>query len=213
MFAQITLPTAPLFAYLALGGIAVGDLFLPVLPSGATMITAGVIAAGGGLSPVWVFLAGLLGAWAGDLGGYRLGYRLGRLRGGRRPRWLPKHDHRMVERWERRFSRYGVLVLVAARYVPAGRTAAALGAGRIGVNGRRFVLSALAAEALWAGPATLIGYTGGNLLPDWMLGTAVGVMVAVTLVALLVMAVRRRRRRPGDAAPADSADTSTTTGS
>lgn len=213
LFSQITLPAVPVLAYLMLGGIAAGDLFLPVLPTGATMITAGVLAADGDLSPIWVFVAGLLGAWAGDLAGYRIGYRLRRLRGrARRPGWLPKHDRRLGGRWERRLGRHGVPVLVLARYVPAGRTAAALGAGRVGAGGRRFVLSALVAEALWAGPATLIGYTGGNLLPYWMLPAAIGVMLALTLVTLVVMVVRRRKRRPGGAAPADSADTSTTTG-
>lgn len=215
MFAQITLPTVPLLAYVALCGIAAGDLFLPVLPSGATMITAGVIAAGGHLSPVPVFAAGMLGAWAGDLAGYRLGRGLGHLHGGthRRSRWTPRHDHDRVDRWERRFTRHGVLVLVLARYLPAGRTAAALGAGRIGVGGRRFLLCALAAEALWAGPAMLIGYAGGNLLPDSVVRVVLGAMVAVTLGALLVMGVRRRFRRSAGAAPADTEDTSTTTGS
>lgn len=215
MFAQITLPTVPLLAYLAICGIAAGDLFLPVLPSGATMITAGVIAAGGHLSPVSVFAAGLAGAWGGDLAGYRLGRGLSHLHTGahRRSRWTPKHDNDRIVRWERRFTRHGVLVLVLARYLPAGRTAAALGAGRIGIDGRRFLLCALAAETLWAGPAMLIGYAGGNLLPDWIVRIVLGVMVGLTLGALLVLAVRRRFHRSSGAAPADTADTSTTTGS
>lgn len=215
MFAQITLPTVPLLAYLVLCGIAAGDLFLPVLPSGATMITAGVIAASGHLSPVPVFAAGLLGAWLGDLAGFRLGRGLGHRHGGthRRSWWTSRHDHDRIDRWERRFTRHGVLVLVLARYLPAGRTAAALGAGRIGIGGRRFVLCALAAEAMWAGPAMLIGYAGGNLLPGSVVRVALGAMVAVMLGALLVMGARRRFRRSGGAGQVDSAGTSTTTGS
>lgn len=215
MFAQITLPAAPLLAYVAVCGVAAADLFLPVLPSGATMITAGLIAASGHLSPVPVFAAGLIGAWAGDLAGYRIGRGIGRRHAGthRRSRWTPRHDHDRVDRWERRFTRHGVLVLVLARYLPAGRTAAALGAGRIGVDGRRFLLCALAAEALWAGPAMLIGYAGGNLLPDSVAWVVLGAMVAVTLAGLLVPAARRRFRRSGGAEPADSEGRSTTTGS
>ena len=216
MFADITLPTVPLLAYLLLCGIAAADLFVPVLPSGATMITAGVVAAGGHLSPVPVFAAGMLGAWSGDLAGYRLGRGIGhRHHSGahRRPRLTARDPHDRVDRWERRFTRHGVLVLVVARYLPAGRTAAALGAGRIGIDGRRFVLCALAAEALWAGPAMLIGYAGGNLLPGPVMHIVIGAMVALTLGALLVLAVRRKFRRPAGAEPADSADRSTTTGS
>jgi membrane protein DedA with SNARE-associated domain len=215
----ITLPAVPIFAYLVLCGIAAADLFVPVLPSGATMIAAGVVAATGHLSPVPVFAAGMLGASVGDLAGYRLGRGLAHTRGARRRALEPRHDTDRIERWERRFTRHGVLVLVAARYLPAGRTAAALGAGRLGVNGRHFLICAVVAEALWAGPAMLIGYAGGNLLPPDVVHIALAVMVSATITALAVVGVRRRlrkraaRRAPGDAEPAGSADRNTTTGS
>ena len=230
MLAQITLPAVPLLAYLVLCGIAAGDMFLPILPSGATMITAGVFAASGHLAPVPVFAAGLVGAWGGDLAGYRVGRGLGHVhvRRGHGDRVAPRHaagtggvgglGGARIARWERRFSRHGVLVLVLARYLPAGRTAAALSAGRLGINGRHFVLCALVAEALWAGPAMLIGYEGGNLLPGWVVRIALAAVVGGTLLGLGVVVVRRRFRRSapysGEAAgPADSADRNTTTGS
>lgn len=230
MLAQITLPAVPLLAYLVLCGVAAGDMFLPILPSGATMITAGVFAASGHLEPVPVFAAGLVGAWGGDLAGYRVGRGLGHVHvrktgahaASRHTAGPGAAGGDRIARWERRFSEHGVLVLVMARYLPAGRTAAALGAGRLGINGRHFVLCALAAEALWAGPAMLIGYAGGNLLPGWVVRIALAAVVGGTLVGLVVVAVRRRFRRsaphPAEdadatAAPADSADRNTTTGS
>lgn len=219
MLASITLPGVPVLAYLVLCGIAAADLFVPVLPSGATMIAAGVIAASGHLSPVPVFAAGMVGASFGDVAGYRLGRGLAHTKGARRRAMTPRHDTDRIERWERRFTRHGILVLVAARYLPAGRTAAALGAGRLGIDGRHFLLCAVVAEALWAGPAMLIGYAGGNLLPPTVVRVALAVMVGGTIAALAVMTVRRRvtRRRPapepGGGEPADSAGRSTTTGS
>lgn len=220
MLAQITLPAVPLLAYLVLCGIAAGDMFLPILPSGATMITAGVFAASGHLAPVPVFAAGLVGAWGGDLAGYRVGRGIRHVHPRRGAHAAPRHTGGgdRVARWERRFTRHGVLVLVAARYLPAGRTAAALGAGRLGIDRRRFVLCALAAEALWAGPTMLIGYAGGHLLPDWVVRIALVAVVGGTLVGLCVVAVRRRLRRAApDAAaaagPAGSAGRNTTSGS
>lgn len=198
---DIALPAAPLLAYLVLWSVAATDLFVPVLPSGAMMVAAGVLAAGGRLDPLALFAAGLLGAWLGDLGGYRLGRRLHSGSGGREGtrRRLPRRAHGTVGAWERRFTRYGVLVLIISRYLPAGRTAAALSAGRMRIDARRFTCSALAAEALWAGPAVLLGYLGGDVLPPRtvpiLLMAALVAAVAVPSV-LLVRRFGRRTSRP-----------------
>jgi membrane-associated protein len=73
--------------YLVLFAIAAIDGFLPVVPSEASVLTAGVFAASGETSLPLVILVAALGAFAGDQVSYALGRLAGpRLGRGRRPR-------------------------------------------------------------------------------------------------------------------------------
>lgn len=126
---DIALPAAPLAAYLVVWVVAALDLFVPILPTGTLMIAGGALAAQGKLAPVLLIAAGTLGAWLGDLGGYRLGRRLAR-----KLAHLATHRDRGsrpdLPAWQRQFARHTVLSLIVARYLPAGRTVTAVTAGR-----------------------------------------------------------------------------------
>ncbi|MDP9846248.1 DedA family protein [Streptosporangium lutulentum] len=194
---DIVLPSAPFAAYLVVWLVSSLDLFIPILPPGTLLLAGGALAAQGDLNPVLLGAIGALGAWIGDLAGYRLGRRIAR--GLTRLRF--RDGSRAGEsRWQGWILRHPFLSLLIARYLPAGRTVAATTAGRLTHPWRAYALAALTAELLWAGPAVLLGYLGGQFIPvGFMLAVALGGIVLTVLAALL----RRRRtaRRTGPAIP------------
>jgi membrane protein YqaA with SNARE-associated domain len=121
-----SLLTSP-WAYLLIFVIAALDAVIPAVPSEATVISAGVLAGTGDLSLLAVVSAGAAGALIGDA----TAYGGGRLMSERAVRWLQKsaRGRRESERAARLLDRRGPLVIVTARFVPGGRTAATFTAG------------------------------------------------------------------------------------
>ena len=194
------LSDAPL-AYLVLFLVAAGDAIIPLFPSESAVILAGVLsAAESSLVLGWIVAAAAAGAFAGDITSYALGRSGGRLvcpwiRGGRREATVL---------WARTaLDRRGGVIVVVARFVPGGRTAATLTAGLTSYALRRFVLFATIAAISWALYAALLGYLGGRIFHDrpWL-----AVVVALALAAGLTLtvelgrkAVQRWRRKRADA--------------
>lgn len=177
--------------------LAAIDAFFPIVPSESVVITAGVFAASG--KPTFVALAAsaAFGAYVGDTISYLLGRRAGRrfgalLYGTRR--------RRKAYAWARwALHKRGGLLIVAARFIPGGRTATTLAAGALGYDQRRFSGFAALAAVLWAVYTTLLGYAGGiaagNPFEGILLGLGVGVglTVVIELVRRFVASYRRRR--------------------
>jgi membrane-associated protein len=186
------------WAYALILAVAAVDAFLPVVPSEATVVTAGVFAAVGDLSLALVIAAGASGALAGDT----TSYAGGRLLSGRIGPWLertPKRQER-TDRTRRLLDRRGALVVLGARFVPGGRTAVTLTAGAIRFRFLRFGVYAVVAATLWATYAGLVGYLGGRAFAEQPLVAVGAALGGVALVALLVEAVRRLRVSPCPAA-------------
>src|SRR5690348_3714455 len=79
MFDQFTqvVSDASGWAYAVVLLLALLDALLPVVPSETVVITAGVVAADGGLSLALVIVAAAVGAFAGDNSAYLVGRRFG----------------------------------------------------------------------------------------------------------------------------------------
>lgn len=88
-------------------------------------------------------------------------------------------------------------MIIAARFVPGGRTAATFTAGVIRYRPRRFVAWATAAGALWASYAGLAGYLGGRVFEERpLLALALAFGLAAGLVVAAEAIHRLRARRP-----------------
>lgn len=194
------------WVYLALFGIAALDGFFPVVPSETLVITLGVFAAADGHPDVvLIAVVAAVGALTGDHVSYAIGRRAGprvfeRLRAGSRVQ-------RAYERVGRMLAERGGLVLVVARYIPGGRTAATLTTGATGFPRRTFTRYAILAAVTWAVYGTVLGYAGGAAFEDEPLrGVALGLGLAfgITLLHEGVRALRLRRRA-GGAGAADGA--------
>jgi membrane-associated protein len=184
------------WTYAVILGIAALDALVPLVPSEATVISAGVLAGAGDLQLGFVIAAGAAGAYAGDTSAYWLGRRLddryvGRLfrgiKGARRRAWA-----------EQTLERHGGPVIFGARFVPGGRTATTVSAGMLRMSWRRFAGFAGVAAVGWATYAALLGYLGGRAFEDnvlWALLTGFGVAAGAFLVVEAARRTRSHRRR------------------
>jgi membrane-associated protein len=190
----IDLLTGSFWTYPLLFGICVGDAVLPALPSETAVIVCGIQAARGQLSLGWVIALAAAGAFVGD----NTSYALGRFLGSRAvERFFSGERSQRRLAWAERFlTERGSYVLVVARFVPGGRTAATFVSGLVRLRWpMRFAPFILVAAILWSVFGSLLGYLGGRVFRDrpiYALLLAFGIAALVTGVAELV---RRRRLR------------------
>ena len=136
------------------------DGVCPLVPGEVTTITAGVLAADGDLSVIFVFAAAFAGATIGDNATYWLGRGLGARAARRLFRSQKARDY--LDRADRQLKRRGPLIIVASRFLPGGRTATTFASGTLHMEWRRFLTADIVASALWAAYATALGYFGGS---------------------------------------------------
>ncbi|MCB5168964.1 VTT domain-containing protein [Streptomyces bambusae] len=178
-----------LFVLVALGAL------VPVIPTGALVSTAAVVALHHQTLPaglLLVFLLAALGAFAGDLALYWLGRRGTRSQGGSRA--LARLEARVsadrLAAAQVRLREHGVAVLVLSRLIPAGRIPVMLACLLARMPVREFARGDAPAALAWAATYQLIGILGGSLFDEpWQ-----GVVLAVGL-ALLVSAAPAGWRR------------------
>ncbi|MFE2934473.1 MULTISPECIES: DedA family protein [unclassified Streptomyces] len=196
------------------------DVFLPLLPSGVLVITAATAAAAGSTtvagagaaqqvtevpSLLALMLCAATASVLGDLVAYRLAWR-----GGERLDRAIARSRRLTSAQERlgaALARGGGILVIIARFAPAGRSVVSLGAGAAHRKVKEFLPWSALAGVAWAGYSVGLGYFGGQWLGATWVGTAVSVLalfVAGALAACLM-------RRPAARAAAASAATATAT--
>jgi membrane protein DedA with SNARE-associated domain len=183
------------WAYAIIFVLALLDAILPVVPSETSVITAGVVAAQGGLSLPLVILFAAAGAFAGDNIAYWIGNRYGQ-RVNDRFFTSEKAQERVAWAHRQVLKRGGELIVIA-RFIPAGRTVVTLSAGTLEYPYRKFVFFDVLAATIWASYAGLLGYFGGQAFEHqpWKgLLLAFGIAFAVTGTVELVRWYLKRRR-------------------
>ena len=125
------------------------------LPGDSLLITAGVVAAAGGLNIWWLNVLLIVAAITGDSVGYAIGARLGP-RLFTRPKSLlfnPRH----IERTRAFYARHGAKTIVIARFVPIIRTFAPVVAGVGQMEYHRFLFYNVAGGVGWVTSMTWAG--------------------------------------------------------
>ncbi|WP_328307914.1 VTT domain-containing protein [Streptomyces sp. NBC_00442] len=176
--------------------VVLGSL-LPVVPTGALVSTAAVVAfhQTAWFSLLLAFGVGALAAFLGDVALYWLGQRGVRSKNGSRllatlrDRAAPDH----LEQARRKLDDHGVVVLVLSRLVPAGRIPVMLACLLGDMPLRTFVRGDIPACLAWTGAYGLIGILGGSLFDEPWKGVVAA--VALTLFISGVPAGWRRLRR------------------
>jgi membrane-associated protein len=165
------------------------------LPGDSLLITAGLVAAAGGLNIWWLNILLIVAAVTGDSVGYAIGVRLGP-RLFTRPKSLlfnPRH----IERTRAFYARHGAKTIVIARFVPIVRTFAPVVAGVGQMEYRRFVFYNVAGGVGWVTSMTWAGYALGRTIPNIAdyVHVVVVVVVILSVIPIVIELVRERRRR------------------
>nr|WP_202551758.1 VTT domain-containing protein [Streptomyces sp. SID8352] len=194
-------PTQQALGYPSLFLLVLIGALVPVVPTGALVSSAAVVALHQTLpySMVMVFATAALAAFLGDMGLYWLGRRGVGSRNG--SRWLEAIRARAPEdrlaQAQERLAAHGVAVLVLSRLVPAGRIPVMLACLLAKWPPRRFARGNLPACLAWAATYQLIGVLGGSLFRKPWEGVAAA--IALTLVVGAAPGVWRRVRGPAKA--------------
>jgi membrane protein DedA with SNARE-associated domain len=180
------------------------DVFVPVLPSGVLVITAGTAAAAGsgaaaGHVPhevpdiLALILSAATASVLGDLVAYRLAWR-----GGERLDRAIARSRRLTTAQERlgdSLARGGGALVVLARFAPAGRSVVSFCAGAAHRRVRDFLPWSALAGLSWAAYSVALGYFGAQWLgATWV---ATGVSVAALFGAGAAAGFLMRRRPAG----------------
>ena len=182
--------------YVALFLVSLIDAMLPIIPSEAPMILAGVYAASTGHPNFWLIVAvSIAGAFIGD----HCNYFIGRRWGTRLLTRLARNDKRAetIEKIRDLLFRRGASALIIARFIPWGRIAATLLMGALRFPLRKFSEFDLIACILWALYGTIIGYVGGHAFeenPVYGLALGLGLALVIAFAAEKLRPVYRRWR-------------------
>lgn len=196
------------YGYVALAALLFLDNLGVPLPSEAVMITAAVFAGAGQLNIYGVAAIAFVACVLGGNGSYGIG------RYGGRP--LVEHLGRRIgmtaarlDRVEEFFGRYGVRLILVARFIPGLRQCYGLVAGTTRMPFWRFQVANVGGAALWTLVWSVVGYKAGGHLEtiDRVITRSAPVLLVLAVVTIVVLARRRRRRRiagalvPDDQAP------------
>jgi membrane-associated protein len=171
------------------------------LPGDTLLFAGGVVAAdtARGVSLPWLAAGVLVAAIGGEYVGYLAGVRFGR------PQALHRRGGRVLTpanlaRAERFTQRYGVLAIIAARWIPWVRTFAPLLAGAARMPWPRFLLANVIGAVCWVPTLLLLGYLAAGA--PALRHVSLLIAAAVVTASLLGGYVRwRRTGRAGSAAP------------
>ncbi|HEV8640844.1 MAG TPA: VTT domain-containing protein [Methylomirabilota bacterium] len=165
------------------------------LPGDSLLITAGLVAAAGGLNIWWLNALLAAAAIVGDSVGYAIGARIG-------PRLFTREksllfNPRHLERTRQFYARHGAKTIVIARFVPIIRTFAPVVAGVGQMRYRRFLFYNVVGGVGWVVSMTWAGYLLGQTIPniDRHIHVVVAVVVGLSLIPIVVEVVRERRKR------------------
>ncbi|KUN05106.1 hypothetical protein AQI95_16520 [Streptomyces yokosukanensis] len=194
------LATGP-WIYAAVVVSVVLDVFVPVLPSGVLVITAGTAAAAGSGAATGrvahavpdllvLILSAATASVLGDLLAYRLAWR-----GGERLDRAIARSRRLTAAQERlgdALARGGGALVVLARFAPAGRSVVSFCAGAAHRRARDFVPWSALAGLSWAAYSVALGYYGAQWLGATWLATAVSLAALFGAGAAAGFLMRRR---------------------
>ncbi len=167
------------------------------LPGDSLLVTAGLFAAKGDLNIVWLNLAVMAAAIAGDATGYWIGRRAGQALY-RRPNSFFFRKQHLVKTHEF-YEKHGGKTIVIARFIPIIRTFAPVVAGAAEMGYRQFATYNIVGGIGWVASMTLTGYFLGRAIPD--IDKHIHIVVAIVIFLSLLPGIISLARAKLQAAP------------
>jgi len=190
----------PLWAYSLLMVSAVLENLIPPIPGDTVVVFSAYLVGRGVLEIIPVYLATCFGGTIGFMAMYYLGFSRGRgFFAGRRGRFFSPESVDRAEEW---LTRYGVLLVLANRFLSGIRSVIAISAGIGGMDWKKVEVCGGVSMAIWNG---LLLYAGLMVGQNWgMVGQFLAqynrILVSILVIAGLVVLSRwwRRRKTKGD---------------
>lgn len=178
--------------YPLLVGLGSLDGLLPMIPSDAAVLAAGVFSPTGTPNLLLVVLATALGVFIGD----HLAYGLSRSVLGPRLISRFKKASRAVAAARGQLDRRAGLLIVTSRFLPGGRVTMNLACGTGGLPLSRFSPASALAALAWAAYIAGLGFLGGAaFVQNPLLGLAVGLVLSFAFGGVVDLIRRRTTRR------------------
>jgi membrane-associated protein len=163
---------------------------VPLAPTEAVLIGAGVLAASGEVPLYLVVAVAAAGCLASDMINFTMGRRMG-MRALDRVNRNAKARAMVVWTADQLGSK-GETILIAARFLPAGGIVGALLAGALKWPLRRFVPVAAVGSAVWSLYPATMGYIGGQIIDEAWLAMLLSFGVAMLISIPIGMVWRSR---------------------
>jgi membrane-associated protein len=164
------------------------------LPGDSLLVTAGLFAARGEGDIVWLNVALVAAAIAGDATGYWIGHRAGRRLYSRPNSFFFRRSHLL--KTQEFYDRHGGKTIIIARFMPIVRTFAPVVAGTANMRYGRFAAFNVVGGTLWVLSMTLTGYFLGLSVPniEQNIHLLVAFIIALSLLPALIAWLRERAR-------------------
>ncbi len=164
------------------------------LPGDTVLFAAGLYAADprSGASVAVLATVVLVAAVTGDAVGYWFGRRTGPALLRREGRVLNRAN---LDKAQRFYDRYGVLAIVAARWIPWVRVFAPVLAGVAGMPYGRFLVANVVGAVTWGVGLVVLGYYAASV--PGLRSSAIAVGLTVAVLSLVVALVRAYREHSG----------------
>jgi membrane-associated protein len=171
-----------------------GLVVTPFLPGDSLLFAAGTFAALGSLDLWLVIILLIIAAIVGDTVNYWVGAYVGPRAFGGNVRFLKKE---YLERTHAFYEKHGGKTVILARFVPIIRTFAPFVAGVGAMSYPKFITYNVVGAVLWVGLFVPAGYFFGNIPTVRDNFTLVILaIIAISVLPIVVEAVRARRSRP-----------------
>jgi membrane protein DedA with SNARE-associated domain len=173
---------------------------IPLAPTEPVLTGMGVLAATEHLSPLALIAVAAIGCSLSD----HVLYLIGRFGGGRLlDRLRRRRSVAAAADWlDHNAARWGVPILIVGRWIPGGGTVGSVLAGAMRWKPARFTPTSLVGATLWSTYVVLLGYLGGSIIGQPLIGIAVSIGVAL----LIGLAAQRLLRRHPGPEPAGAAE-------
>lgn len=200
-FVQQLASVDPRWAYTALALSALVENIVPPVP-GDTVVVFSAYLVGRGILSLWPVFAA---TWVGSTAGFMLMYAVGRTHGRKflQRFHIPPFTSTNLERAEKWLGRYGLLLILANRFLSGVRTVIAVSAGIGAMSWSKVAVCAAISAAVWNGALL---YAGVLLGRNWavvarFLGSynmvVLGAAAALGAVLLIRWCRRRHKKRKG----------------
>jgi membrane protein DedA with SNARE-associated domain len=182
----------PIFIYIFLIISSLLESIFPPHPADVFVLVFAFVAGQGHFNPYLVFPSTVTGSFAGIM----VLYCIGKYKGDKVIQYLTRSSIgkifsiELIEKIKRKFSRYGILIILVHRFFPGTRTIICFTAGVVKIDTRKYFFCSLISTMIWNFTLVLVGFYVGStwdaaskFLKDY------NIIATLTLIGVLLLLI------------------------